>query len=558
MVPGPNARRSNCALRQTGPIPHLTRAEGDHNEQVPAGQEILDNAVGGPEAPVAAFHGAFWRDLTRDEFVAFDVLGQLVATLGDGDESTIVKALRGQEPFGQDIGTPGATFRRMPAGRLPVPPDQIAVIATWIDDGCPDEDEQPFGPVESLLNSAPSGEGFVIVSTPEHPLPGTLTVRTTDGSQADVSVRPGQPGGATLSISPSTIHLSGKPVDVQVLATTQSGSLNDTSVEVVRGAEVLARHALTAIQTPAVRFTGRFQCRLATDPDPFDQRWGEESSFGLYAVQGPDPDHPDEPPLDRIVRFQDAVSLRPFCRPIGVSVVGIEAKVGGALIRFTAGDRLLGQPVRLGPNCKFDGRNRSFAPNGFEPISDFRLEIGSLFGGASAPGVPRPSSQDPPGSTAPYADGIYELDIDPTPWAPSDFGYSEATWAERAWALVAQKLARLAVQQPTDDRAARIRDRRLKEHGPNRIAAIRTPVRLMERYTGLVDRDVTIDSSIGGALAYLAMIPTIQFSAEFFDFDTDCQTGTVTGTLRAPAPVEAAPDAVLASSRFRRTAAPDA
>jgi len=57
---------------------------------------------------------------------------------GDGAGSNLVKALRGEAPFGADIGTPGATFRRMPAGRPAVPPEKVDVIKKWIDDGCPD------------------------------------------------------------------------------------------------------------------------------------------------------------------------------------------------------------------------------------------------------------------------------------------------------------------------------------------------------------------------------------------------------------------------------------
>jgi hypothetical protein len=519
-------------------------------------KEILDTAVGGPQAPVGGPHGAFWRNQTRDQFVQFSVFGLPLVTLGEGDGSTLVKALRGEEPFGQDIGTPGATFRRMPAGRPPVPPERIVTIARWIDDGCPEE-EEPLGPLEVRLNGASSGETFVIVSSPAGPLPATLTLRTTDGSEGDVSCRASQGSVATLSISPSAVHVAGLPVDVQVLATTPSQSRNDTTVEVVRGTEVLAQFDVTAIPTPAVRFSGRFQCRLATDPDPFDHPWGEQSSFGVYAVQGPDPANPDEPPLDRIVRFQEAVALRSFCAQIGVSVVGIEAEVGDSMIRFTAGDPLIGQPVRLGPQCKFEGRNRTFAPDGFEPISDFRLEIGSMFAGASAPAVPRSSPDEPPGSTAPYADGIFRLDVDPTPWAPSDFGYREATWAEHAWAVVARKLARLVSEQPGDTRAARIRERRIREHAVDRLGAIGFPIQLMERYTGLIDRELTIAPSPVGALAYLGGLPAIQFHAEFLDFDTDCQTGTVTGTLGVPVPQEVTPPEVRATTPLRRRAPGD-
>ncbi len=240
-----------------------------------------------------------------------------------------------------------------------------------------------------------------------------------------------------------------------------------------------------------------------------------------------------------------------------MSVVPVEANVGGTVVSFTKGDPLIGLPVRLGPNCKFDGRNRTYAPDGYEPISDFRLEAGSVFAGASAAAEPRATPEDPPGSTAPYADGISRLGVDPTPWQPSDLGYQESTWEAHAWALVARKLARLVAQQPADEREDRIRTRRRAEHAPNRLGAIGFPIQLMERYTGLVGRDVVVDDGATGALAYLEGLPAIQFQASFFDFDTDCQTGSVIGTLGAPTPVVAPPNQVRGLSPLRRTAPGD-
>lgn len=514
-------------------------------------KELLDGAVGGPGAPVPGPHGPFWRSLSRDQFVAFELFGFPVVTVGDGNGSTIVKALRGQAPFGVDVGTAGAQFRRMPAGRPPMAPERIAEIVSWIDGGCPDQAEAPLGPLEITLGGAASGEGFVLVGHP-----AALSIRTTDGSSGQVTVRVGQADGGHITVSPGTVHVSGDPAQVTVEAGAASGAQNDTVVEIVAGATTTA-FQLTAVAQPTVRFTGRFQCRLATDPDPFDSPWGEQSSFGVYAVQGPDPDHPDEPPLDRIVRFHDPVALRPFCRPIGVSVVAVDAEVGGATVSFAAGDPLIGQPVRLGPACKFDGRNRTFAPDGYEPISDFRLEVGTVFRGASAPAEPRAKPEDPPGSTAPYADGISQLDVDPTPWRPTDLGYREATWEARAWAMLAGKLAQLTQQQPEDERAGRIRARRLAEHAPGRLGAIGFPVRLMERYTGLIDREIEIDAAATGVLAYLKGLHAIQFQGHFFDFDTDCQSGTVVGTLGAPAPPPPAPAHLLAQSPRRRQAPPE-
>jgi hypothetical protein len=508
-------------------------------------QAILDNAVGGPNAAVGGPHGPFWRHQTRDQFVAFTILGLPLVALGNGGGSNIIKALRGESPFGQDIGTPGATIDRMPAGLDPMPPDQIAFISDWIDAGCPEEVAE-IGALRAVLGGAPSGSAFVIVSEGGASVPAKLSLQTTDGSQGDVTIRSAAGSVAALQFTPSTVHVSGTATEVEVVATTPSSNPNDTTIEVVQGPTVLASVALTAIARPAVRFRGSFQCRLATDPDAFDDQWGHNSSFGMYAVQGPDPANPDEPPLDRIVRFQDAVALRPFCDPIGVAVTDVEAQVGGAVASFSVGDALIGEPVRLGPDCKFDGRNRTFAPDGFEPISDFRLEIGTVFSGASAPAVPRPTPNDPPGSTAPYANGIALLDATADAATPADFGISAATWAEHAWNLLASKLAKLVAQQPEDDRAGRIRDRRVKEHVDTRpghgLGAVATPLRLMERYTGLIDRNLTMAPDPQGMLAYLAGLPAIRLTADFLAFDTDCQTGKVTGTLDAPdaAHIEAA------------------
>jgi hypothetical protein len=256
-----------------------------------------------------------------------------------------------------------------------------------------------MGPLDIQLNGAASGEGFVIVSSEAAPLSATLTLRTTDGSEGDVTCRTA-PGGATLAISPTTVHLSGQPAAVQVTASAASGARNDTTVEVVQGDDVLAQFTLTAIERPLLAFRGRFQCRLATDPDPWFHLWGAESSFGMYAVQSFDPlnpnREPDEPPLDCIIRFQDTVALRTFCDPIGVTTTQIEAEVGGARVAFTTGDPMIGLPVRLGPNCKFDGRNGTFARDGFEPISDFRLSVEPVFAGRSAPAVRRPPGTTPP------------------------------------------------------------------------------------------------------------------------------------------------------------------
>jgi photosystem II stability/assembly factor-like uncharacterized protein len=112
-------------------------------------QQILDDAVGGPAAPVG-FHGAFWRGVTRNQFIAKKIIGLELIQLGAGASSNLVRALKGEAPFGADLPTPpdGATFNRMPSGRPPVTSSEIAFIETWINDGCP---EDPLPGVAALV-----------------------------------------------------------------------------------------------------------------------------------------------------------------------------------------------------------------------------------------------------------------------------------------------------------------------------------------------------------------------------------------------------------------------
>lgn len=99
--------------------------------------QILDDAIGGPDATIGA-HGAFWRGLTRDAFVATNVFGLDLIVVGQGASSNLVKALKGESPFGADLPNPApdAEFPRMPAGLDPVSAEDIALIERWIDEGC--------------------------------------------------------------------------------------------------------------------------------------------------------------------------------------------------------------------------------------------------------------------------------------------------------------------------------------------------------------------------------------------------------------------------------------
>ena len=68
--------------------------------------QILDNAIGGPDKDIRAHRAFPWRGLTRDQFVAKIVFGREVVTVGQGAASNLVRALKGEAPFGSDPPTP--------------------------------------------------------------------------------------------------------------------------------------------------------------------------------------------------------------------------------------------------------------------------------------------------------------------------------------------------------------------------------------------------------------------------------------------------------------------
>lgn len=117
-------------------------------------QQILDTAVGGSSAPVG-FHGAFWRGVSRDVFVAKKIYGLPLIAVGDGGGSNLVKALKGEPPFGADTGNPTADYNRMPSGLSPVSAADIGVIENWIDEGCLEDEVNAVSPLRWRKTNAP-------------------------------------------------------------------------------------------------------------------------------------------------------------------------------------------------------------------------------------------------------------------------------------------------------------------------------------------------------------------------------------------------------------------
>ncbi len=96
-------------------------------------QKILDDAVEGSDIGA---HGPFWRNITRDEFVAKKVFGcQIIFSQNgtfDGARSPLVQIL--QNP----IECPVERARpQMPVGFPAVAPDKVQTISDWIDAQCP-------------------------------------------------------------------------------------------------------------------------------------------------------------------------------------------------------------------------------------------------------------------------------------------------------------------------------------------------------------------------------------------------------------------------------------
>lgn len=98
---------------------------------------LTQNKEGG--AVVGPPHGAFWSNLTYQQFTTGNVPGVTppvpILIVGNSAQSNIILALRGVGPlFDNNTGTYG----QMPANGPPYfTAAQIAEIAGWIDSGCP-------------------------------------------------------------------------------------------------------------------------------------------------------------------------------------------------------------------------------------------------------------------------------------------------------------------------------------------------------------------------------------------------------------------------------------
>lgn len=110
-----------------------------------------------------------------------------------------------------------------------------------------------------------------------------------------------------------------------------------------------------------IDYSGWFQCRLATDPDAYDEPRGVSGYVHAYV---------GEPDLDRVIRFQDPPFHRSHGAVVGVFVDRVVRQGKADLDHPLVGARvnLLGEP-------KYEGRNGVVADDGLEPVYPFELEL---------------------------------------------------------------------------------------------------------------------------------------------------------------------------------------
>ncbi|XZE33742.1 hypothetical protein SH501x_004537 [Pirellulaceae bacterium SH501] len=108
-------------------------------------------------------------------------------------------------------------------------------------------------------------------------------------------------------------------------------------------------------------FAGWFECRLATDPDPADEKRG---------VSGYMKSLPGEPDLDRVIRFQNPIVSRSHCPVASVNINRVIKDDAWVSDHWLTGAR-----VSLGNTAIFKGDNGVVAEDGFEPIFPLELTV---------------------------------------------------------------------------------------------------------------------------------------------------------------------------------------
>jgi hypothetical protein len=249
------------------------------------------------------------------------------------------------------------------------------------------------------------GDGFLLA-----PLDSTYDAEialSTSAGTASVTLQALAPNPAGLVFSTmGPIALSTTPTIVMVHATVQSGSRQDTTIQVLDGATVVASFTVTSIKHAVINFSGRFEARFATDgslpfknpmftatqdtiPPPTGWTWGLEGEPQFVPAMNNIPENLETTGLGRVIRLNNPISLRSHAAPVVSIVASVTGNTASGTETFTAGDPLIGEPVNFGPDTYFAGNN---SPSGTstphpeeywgaarEPLALFQIKLGTSF-----------------------------------------------------------------------------------------------------------------------------------------------------------------------------------
>ena len=261
-------------------------------------------------------------------------------------------------------------------------------------------------------------------------------------------------------------------------------------------------------------FSGWFQCRLATDPDPYDELDGVSGTTVALAW---------EPRLDRVIRLNDAMAPRSHAAPIEVLVRSV----------WSGDDHrsehpLHGARVDLCDGALFEGRNGLVADDGLEPIAPFILRV-------SGGGVVL-QREDPPGPWPPGA--VPE---------PLDVAHRFGGGVESSAAAKREVLDAIGVSDPEAWAKARLRNLRAEEEATSdegRRAGVRTrremdpglaPVRVTYRFSvGQRGGSGVLEDPGGRISEPLDLLRAWPLEFWMGGWDADGMCGFVKGELRVP------------------------
>ncbi len=283
------------------------------------------------------------------------------------------------------------------------------------------------------INGNTTSPGFLIAPDNSRSFTSPLVLSTDDGTTVNVTLDV-TPNGAGLTVPAGPVSVGPTGVTLPLTAASTSATEGDTILNVHLG-PATSSFTLTAISTPEIWFSGRFEARFATDNDWYNDpkgtwgagndgtnplNWGSEGPGYTFWLENeplftpptftagiPDsvPTTTGKTGVGRTVRFNNPVALRSHAAPVVTTVSGVRGQLSsGAKVYFTAGDPVIGAAVDLGPstylaqnweaNSPPDPLPAESQPGGAtnEPMACFEFHVHGFFSGAPAQDSDRPQS----------------------------------------------------------------------------------------------------------------------------------------------------------------------